>query len=183
MTTNLTPDEIKASFRDWSKKRHGFESEPFDAVIEWTQFALARHGCPPLQEPDHASLIAFAHGREPWATWLKPGGCLSSAHCELSALLLAVLARYGRPAFQPIPIASALPGPEDCTPWSDDPDSQSWCWVAKGLDGEWEWMQLSMDHFHSYLGRIMPGQGYTHWAPWWAIPLPGVTEEVGEEQS
>ena len=53
---------------------------------------------------DHANLIGFAFGREPWATWLRKGGCLESAHCELSDLMLAVLARWGIPA--------ALPSPE-----------------------------------------------------------------------
>jgi hypothetical protein len=47
--SGLTPDEIKASFRDWSKERYGFESEPFDAVIEWTQFALPRSYRPTIQ--------------------------------------------------------------------------------------------------------------------------------------
>jgi hypothetical protein len=53
---------------------------------------------PEGEGPDHASLIAFAYGREPWATWLKIGGCLESAHCELSDLMTDVLARWGRPA-------------------------------------------------------------------------------------
>ena len=50
---------------------------------------------------DHANLIGFAFGREPWATWLRKGGCLESAHCELSDLMLAVLARWGNPATPP----------------------------------------------------------------------------------
>ena len=53
--------------------------------------------------PDHVNLIAFAYSKEPWATWLKTGGCLESAHCELSDLMLAALARYGRPAIEPVP--------------------------------------------------------------------------------
>jgi len=48
--------------------------------------------------PDHVNLMCFAFEREPWATWLRRGGCLESAHCELSDLMLAVLARWGRPA-------------------------------------------------------------------------------------
>jgi len=46
--------------------------------------------------PDHASMLAFACGREPWATWLKSGGPLESAHLELSDLMLAVLAQWGQ---------------------------------------------------------------------------------------
>jgi hypothetical protein len=48
--------------------------------------------------PDHVNLMCFAFEREPWATWLRRGGCLESAHCELSDLMLDVLARWGRPA-------------------------------------------------------------------------------------
>ena len=55
----------------------------------------------PLPLPDHVNLIGFAFGREPWATWLQQGGCLESAHCELSDLMLAVLAHWGRPATPP----------------------------------------------------------------------------------
>jgi hypothetical protein len=134
---NLTPEEIEASFRDWWKDRYGsayFGAVPLAAVIEWTQFALAR---------------------------------------------------YGRPTFQPIPASERLPGPDDCTPWRNDPTAQHWCWAAKDVDG-WEWIQLSMGHLHGNLGGIMPGHGYTHWAPWWAIPLPGshspgATEDAGEQ--
>jgi hypothetical protein len=53
--------------------------------------------------PDHVNLIGFALGREPWATWLRQGGCLESAHCELSDLMLAVLAKWGRPTALPAP--------------------------------------------------------------------------------
>ena len=56
---------------------------------------------PPRELPDHVNLIGFAFGREPWATWLQQGGCLESAHCELSDLMLAVLAHWGRPATPP----------------------------------------------------------------------------------
>ena len=50
---------------------------------------------------DHASLISFAFGREPWATWLRKGGCLESAHCELSDLMLAAIVRWDRPTTPP----------------------------------------------------------------------------------
>jgi hypothetical protein len=60
--------------------------------------------------PNHASMLAFACGREPWATWLKSGGSLESAHLELSDLMLAVLARWGQ---------STPPAPE--APVKDSP--------------------------------------------------------------
>jgi hypothetical protein len=186
-----TDDELLRTYGA-AKRNHQYDGPSDDwpnraeraATVCGLRAVLARYGRTPLQEPDHVNLIGFAWGREPWSTWLKPGGCLSSAHCELSDLLLAVLARYGRPTFQPIPVSERLPGPDDCTPWRDDPTALSWCWAAKDVYG-WEWIQLSMGHLHGNLGGIMPGHGYTHWAPWWAIPLPGnhspgATEEAGE---
>jgi hypothetical protein len=53
--------------------------------------------------PDHVNLIAFAYGKESWATWLKTGGCLESAHCEMSELLLAAITRFTRPTIPPVP--------------------------------------------------------------------------------
>jgi hypothetical protein len=91
------------------------------------------------------------------------------------------LPRSYRPTFQPIPVSERLPGPDDCTPWPDT-TTISWCWAATDHDGEWGWNQYSIgpSDFNDNLGRIMRGRGYTHWAPWWAIPLPGTTEMVGE---
>jgi hypothetical protein len=88
--------------------------------------------------------------------------------------MLAVLARYGRPTFQPIPVSERLPGPDDCTPWPDT-TTISWYWAATDHDGEWGWNQYSIgpSDFNDNLSRIMRGRGYTHWAPWWAFPLPG----------
>jgi hypothetical protein len=68
-----------------------------DAVITKADAALAQPE-PEGFTPDHVNLMCFAFEREPWATWLRRGGCLESAHCELSDLMLAVLARWGRPA-------------------------------------------------------------------------------------
>ena len=85
--------------------------QELEACAEWTscwvsrtameELRAARRPKPPsLKEPvplpDHVNLIGFAFGREPWATWLRQGGCLESAHCELSDLMLAVLARWGK---------------------------------------------------------------------------------------
>jgi hypothetical protein len=60
-------------------------------------YALLAQPEPQGFTPDHVNLMCFAFEREPWATWLRRGGCLESAHCELSDLMLAVLARWGTP--------------------------------------------------------------------------------------
>ena len=72
-----------------------------DPLVKRALTALATPPPEPLPLPDHVNLIGFAFGREPWATWLQQGGCLESAHRELSDLMLAVLAHWGRPATPP----------------------------------------------------------------------------------
>lgn len=77
------------------------ENELAEAILAHPGFSGCHDGPAALPAPDHLNLIGFAFGREPWATWLRQGGCLESAHCELSDLMLAVLARWGRPTALP----------------------------------------------------------------------------------
>ena len=39
--------------------------------------------------------------------------------------LRAVLARWGRPAIEPVPVSERLPGPEDC-----DAEGRCWWWIV-----------------------------------------------------
>ena len=78
---------------------------------------------------------------------------------------------WGRPAAVPVPVSERLPGEADCAPWPDSP-SYLWCWAGRVLHGAWEWAQLGIDHASKDLGWSMRGQGWTHWLPWWALPLP-----------
>jgi hypothetical protein len=61
----------------------------------------------------------------------------------------AVLARWGRPAIEPVPVAERLPVAGDC-------DAEGWCWWFDGFN----WM----------LGRFE--EWYTHWLPHHALPVP-----------
>ena len=79
-----------------------YEQDPAPDLITRARAALALEDAQGFT-PDHVNLMCFAFEREPWATWLRRGGCLESAHCELSDLMLAVLARWGRPAIEPVP--------------------------------------------------------------------------------
>jgi hypothetical protein len=66
------------------------------------------------------------------------------------------LARWGRPAIQPVPVTERLPGAEDC-------DADGFCWF---WDLEWS--------------RWQPGeqdQSCTHWLPAHALPIP-TSQEV-----
>ena len=85
-----------------------------EAILKHPDFSGCHDGPAALPAPDHVNLIGFAFGREPWATWLLQGGCLESAHCELSDLMLAVLAKWGRPA--------ALPAQEATQPNQEEPN-------------------------------------------------------------
>jgi hypothetical protein len=67
----------------------------------------------------------------------------------------AVLARWGRAAIEPVPVAERLPGPEDC-------DGEGWCWMYEP-DGVW-WQVLIE------APSIMPS--LTHWLPHHALPVP-----------
>ena len=78
---------------------------------------------------------------------------------SMAAYGRAVLARWGRPAIEPVPVSERLPGPEDCDEeglcWWWDPDcrqTEAWC---RGLS---EYASGS----------------YSHWLPHWALPVPGV---------
>lgn len=71
----------------------------------------------------------------------------------------AVLARYGRPATIPIPVSDRLPGPEEC-----DAEGKCWWWI---VDQPGEFPYWIFAH-----GDVVAWAGYTHWLPYWALPLP-----------
>jgi len=65
----------------------------------------------------------------------------------------AVLARWGRPAVEPVPVAERLPGTEDC-------DTRGRCWWFSPLLGGW---------------KLCDARGMTKfpfWLPHHALPVP-----------
>lgn len=68
------------------------------------------------------------------------------------AFARAVLARWGRPAPQPVPVSDRLPGPGDC-----DAEGECYWFNPKG-SGAW--------YQNTYQGN------YTHWLPAHALPMP-----------
>jgi len=74
----------------------------------------------------------------------------------------AVLARWSRPAIEPVPVAERLPGPEDLT---DEHFGVEWCWWGKRFAGGWEWHQGGTGY------GTMPGE-FSHWLPHHALPVP-----------
>jgi hypothetical protein len=74
-------------------------------------------------------------------------------------LVRRALARWGRPAVEPVPVAERLPGPGDF-------DGQGRCWwLDRPLkNGPAAWMLRRPDD-----GLLYP---FIAWAPHWAIPAP-----------
>lgn len=71
--------------------------------------------------------------------------------------LHAVLARWGRPAIEPVPVGERLPGPEDCD----------------GCGNCWWFRQATRDDFPFWWF----GDGdntSTHWLPHHALPVPTI---------
>ena len=85
---------------------------------------------------------------------------------ELIAYARAVLARWGTPANQPVPVSERLPGSEDCT-------AQGWCWVLYRGFATWT--------LEPPLGQDGKHTGYTHWLPHWALPVPAPANTINQE--
>ena len=120
--------------------------------------------------PDHVSLIDFAFNREPWATWLRKGGCLESAHCDLVDLMTAVLSRWGRPAPAPKPI------PVSERPWEREGwcDAEGRCWFCNAYSmGKWTY-ETAPDSEQDWKILGLNTDSLPHWAI--ARPRPKVKE-------
>jgi hypothetical protein len=65
-----------------------------------------------------------------------------------------VLARWGCPAIEPMPVSEHLPGPEDC-------DLFERVWAFNPVLDHWKVTRINQSI-------------HTHWLPHWALPVPGV---------
>jgi hypothetical protein len=72
---------------------------------------------------------------------------------EYRELIRKFLARWGRPAIEPVPIAERLPGPEDC-------DAHGWCWLYSRTEACWD------------LRPASEFRAYHDWLPHHALPVP-----------
>jgi hypothetical protein len=83
---------------------------------------------------------------------------------SMAAFARAVLARWGRPAIEPVTVSERLPRPEDC-----DAEGRCWFFHTSTIGGN-EW-------FLSQLPKVSEWyrwQSITHWLPHGALPVPGV---------
>ena len=65
------------------------------------------------------------------------------------------LARWGRPAIEPEPVAERLPEPEDC-------DARGWCWYWHPGEECWEMVPVVTGTWDEW----------SHWLPHCALPIP-----------
>jgi len=66
----------------------------------------------------------------------------------------AVLARWGRPAPEPVSVDERLPTAQDC-------HADGWCWLSS-VDTEPGWVTDNPEQCTNW----------THWLPWHALPVP-----------
>ena len=115
-------------------------------ALEATQHAPTAEARPEPQGPRKHELFGLL---------MQAGGATQCVSVEwLEPFADAVLARWGRPAIEPVPVAER--------PW----EREGWCDAegrCYGWDGDYWWM----------VGN--PGwanETITHWLPHWALPVP-----------
>ena len=80
-------------------------------------------------------------------------------------LVRRALARWGRPAVEPIPVSERLPGPDDCD----------------GCGNCWWFRQEARDDFPFWL--LAGGDNVsTHWLPRHALPVPPLVFPISRSQ-
>jgi hypothetical protein len=96
---------------------------------------------------------------ELWQIWHDVDG-------SIPTIFRAVLARFGRPAIEPVPASER--------PWERDGwcDAEGRCWMANNELLEWAFRKQykSLDSYYFY--------GYTHLLPHWALPVHTSQEPV-----
>jgi hypothetical protein len=89
----------------------------------------------------------------------------------------AVLARWGTPAIEPVPVSERMPEPEDC-----DAEGGCWWWHPDHKEDDFidgwilldpKWAGSRRDSDDSLI--------YTHWLPHWALPVPAPTNTINQE--
>ena len=126
-------------YQCWYIEDNGYGISDLEALLRRASTALAQ---PKPQGPTDEDL---------WELYDDMGGDPEDcAWCSTYAR--AVLARWGRPAIEPVPVAERLPGPEDC-------DAGGCCWVASEDCPAWHRVSRHFDAWH-------------YWLPHHALPVP-----------
>jgi len=91
---------------------------------------------------------------------VKPGIFRVALNTAALEYARAVLAHWGRPAIEPVPVSERLPGPEDC-----DGEGRCWFCTPSSYVMDANWVYRKAEHRRSW---------DTHWLSHWALPVPGV---------
>jgi hypothetical protein len=139
--------------------------EMIDSAIESIQRARAALAQPEPQGPSER-IISIAKAVQKCAFGWEPDVRVIGNVCaeDVADLCSAILARYARPAIEPVPVSERLPGPEDC-----DSEDQCWLWRTDGIEEFWE-LVIPSYNIHEY--NWTSQWKYTHWLPHWALPVP-----------
>ena len=120
-----------------------------------------QHAQPEPQGPDPVDYRRWheAHS-EDCSTWSEQPTAPLTLRTTVEALAWAnyCLARWGRPAIEPVPVSERLPGPEDCDESGLTCNGGGWCWWFEQSSQMWV-----ADFYSSH---------YTHWLPHHALPVP-----------
>jgi hypothetical protein len=127
-----------------------YEQDPEPDLIVRARAALAQPG---PQGPSDEDLLALAQKLDDLPVQAP------------FAFARAALARWGRPAIEPVPVAERLPGPEDC-----DAEGRCW-WLKQAANPEHDLLTPTW-----HLQRHGPAGStffkYTHWLPYYTLPVP-----------
>jgi hypothetical protein len=78
---------------------------------------------------------------------------------EVAEIARAVLARWGRPVIEPVPVTERLPGPEDC-----DAEGRCWWWIVDQPGELPHWIYCTLE--------VLSWTNFTAWLPHYALPVP-----------
>jgi hypothetical protein len=123
--------------------------EAFEAAAR----ALLAEAQPEPQGPTDEELLEAAAKALGYKSIPSDETCLTAEASELLAYARAVLARWGRPAPEPVSVAERLPGDQLCWWFEADEDG--------GYGSNWTLLRIRGS-----------ATGYTHWLPHWALPVP-----------
>jgi hypothetical protein len=161
----VTVDE--APFGEWFECWNSVEKAKSACQAEYNRRLAAAVGSLPCQpEPQGPSdeelleLLSRASGLPEPDSYIVDGGRIMSEPCEILSFARAALARWGRPAIEPVPVTERLPGPEDC-------DAEGRCWLCGKVEGDWRLLNSANS------GVPQLKYCFSHWLPHWALPVPG----------
>ena len=148
-------DEL-TQFNAWYIEDNGYGLLNLEALLRRCDAALAEPKPEGPTDKELRDLWSWAAGQDqgPWPT---------QQHC----FARAVLARWGRPTPQPVPVSERLPRPEDC-------DAEGKCWWGRSESNDWsaDWTLAT----HEAVAEFCEFSPQTMWLPAHALPLPDTND-------